>query len=137
MAVIITADFYVRNQLRADPGSLYLFGDNLDRRGLGGQAAEMRGEPNAFGIAVKYHPTTNNDAYFSDRQLERNKTAITTDINHALRYYKKLQFKNLIIPQIGAGRAMLPQKAPETYDWLLTELKRLENEVIAHHNTTL
>jgi redox-sensitive bicupin YhaK (pirin superfamily) len=33
---------------------LFVFGDNLRRTGFGGQAAEMRGEPNAVGIAPGY-----------------------------------------------------------------------------------
>jgi hypothetical protein len=45
-----------RRDLRANPESLYLFGDNTKRVGIGGQAREMRGEPNAVGIATKNAP---------------------------------------------------------------------------------
>lgn len=41
-----------RAHLRANPKNLYLFGDNEQRRGLGGLARECRGEPNAVGIAT-------------------------------------------------------------------------------------
>ncbi len=39
--------------VRAEPETYWVFGDNLERRGLGGQAKEMRGEPNAIGIVTK------------------------------------------------------------------------------------
>ncbi len=44
---------YTRAYIRAHPDWLFVFGDNMMRRGFGGQAAEARGEPNAIGIATK------------------------------------------------------------------------------------
>lgn len=42
---------YIKRQdLKSNPNTQYLFGDNLKRSGFGGQAKEMRGEPNAIGI---------------------------------------------------------------------------------------
>lgn len=43
-----------RDDLRRNPKILYVFGDNCERVGLGGQAGEMRGEPNAIGVATLY-----------------------------------------------------------------------------------
>ena len=45
-----------RDDLRRNPNAVYIFGDNEARTGLGGQAREMRGEPNAMGIATKRSP---------------------------------------------------------------------------------
>jgi len=45
-----------RDMLRADPEARFVFGDNAERWGLGGQAKEMRGEPNAIGVATLYSP---------------------------------------------------------------------------------
>lgn len=42
-----------RAYVRANRDKLFLFGDNLERRGFGGQAAAMRAEPNAVGIPTK------------------------------------------------------------------------------------
>lgn len=53
-----------------------LFGDNLERRGFGGQAASMRGEPNAIGIPTKKSPTYKDEAFFSDDEFGQNKAAI-------------------------------------------------------------
>jgi len=48
---ILYQDQIKRDDLRAHPDRIYLFGDNVARQGRGGQAKEMRGEPNALGIA--------------------------------------------------------------------------------------
>lgn len=45
-----------RDMLRATPSESWVFGDNSERYGLGGQAAEMRGEMNAIGVATLYAP---------------------------------------------------------------------------------
>lgn len=45
-----------RDMLRAEPEARFVFGDNAKRVGLGGQAAEMRGEPNAIGVATMGAP---------------------------------------------------------------------------------
>jgi hypothetical protein len=54
--MIIYQKYIKREDLRANPTVLYVFGDNEARTGLGGQAKEMRGEPNAVGIATKASP---------------------------------------------------------------------------------
>lgn len=45
---------------------IYLFGDNLLRKGLGGQAKEMRGEPNTLGIVSKKYPSNSLSSFYSD-----------------------------------------------------------------------
>ena len=45
-----------RADLKQNQDRIYLFGDNVERVGHGGQAKEMRGEPNAIGIATKLKP---------------------------------------------------------------------------------
>lgn len=54
--MIIRQKRIVRSDLRNNPSLLYVFGDNVARVGYGGQAKEMRGEPNAFGIATLLSP---------------------------------------------------------------------------------
>ncbi len=55
-----------RQMVRAEPEAYWVFGDNLARKGLGGKAREMRGEPNTIGIVTKRAPTMNPEAFFSD-----------------------------------------------------------------------
>ena len=68
--------FITRDYVRANRDKLFLFGDNLEQRGLGGQAAAMRGEPNAIGIPTKKSPSYRADAFFSDDEFEQNKAAV-------------------------------------------------------------
>ena len=59
-------DSRVRKELA---GSIVLFGDNLLRRGKGGQAV-IRDAPNAFGIPTKRSPGRREQDYFSDKPDE-------------------------------------------------------------------
>ena len=68
--------FITREYVRANRDKLFLFGDNLERRGFGGQAAAMRREPNAIGIPTKKSPSYRDDAFFSDEEFEQNKASI-------------------------------------------------------------
>jgi hypothetical protein len=61
-----------REDLRNNPDFMFLFGDNLQRTGLGGQAKEMRGEFNAIGIATKKSPSLSDDAFFTDEEYVTN-----------------------------------------------------------------
>jgi len=124
-----TNKIILRSELKANPTTLYLFGDNDIRKGLGGQAKEMRGEPNAVGVSTKKLPARSEEAYKSDTELEKNKKIITDDINKAIAEWNTGKYSKLIIPQMGVGLAELPTRAPETYKFLQQELKRLEDQV--------
>lgn len=50
---IIKIKRFTRADLQAHPARLYVFGDNFQQRGLGGQTKECRGEPNAIGILTQ------------------------------------------------------------------------------------
>lgn len=113
-----------RESLRADPDTIYVFGDNLVGEGFGGQARACRGEPNAMGIPTKKRASKDEDAYFTDEEYEANVTAI----NRAVEAIKVLQVqgrKIVVLQGIGEGLAALPQRAPMTYTWLLLRLAEL------------
>jgi len=124
-----TNKIILRSELKANPKTLYLFGDNDIRKGLGGQAKEMRGEPNAIGVSTKKLPARGEEAYKSDDDLQENKRIITNDINKVIAEWNTGKYNKLIIPQMGVGLAELPTRAPETYKFLQQELKRLEDQV--------
>jgi hypothetical protein len=124
-----TDKIILRSELKANPATLYLFGDNDIRKGLGGQAKEMRDEPNAIGISTKKLPARGEEAYKSDKELQENKKIITEDINKAIAEWNTGKYSKLIIPQMGVGLAELPTRAPETYKFLQEELKRLEDNI--------
>src|SRR5690606_39180002 len=86
--------------LKANRDKIYVFGDNLERKGKGGQAV-IRSEPNAFGIATKVRPSRIKQAYMSDEQLEGNKQIIDSDIQKI-----KDQNKIVVFPKDGLGTGL-------------------------------
>lgn len=98
--------------LRSNPDKIYVFGDNLLRRGTAGQAI-VRGEPNAFGIPTKRAPSMSPSAFFSDRPDE------VQAVLHALReLYVLSRTKTLVFPAagLGTGLARMATKSPKAYE---------------------
>jgi len=124
-----TTNIITREELRATPRVLYLFGDNDMRRGYGGQAREMRDEPNAVGISTKVSPNMDNSAFKTDDSLERNKEIITEDINKVIEAWDSGRYVKVVVPQLGEGLADLPNRAPLTWEFLNQELQRLQDYV--------
>lgn len=124
-----TAKFITRDKLKANPHVLYIFGDNMLRRGLGGQAKEMRGEPNAIGVVTKREPNNKPTSfiYDTDKDIDFVKSCIDSDIERVKLLLKTRGYKALVIPVIGVGKARLPQNAPELFKYLQTKLGELDN----------
>jgi len=115
--VIQYQKWITRQNLRNNPDTIYIFGDNVERLGYGGQAKEMRGEPNALGIATKFSPDMNAQSFFSDSN-GMSWIAVKEDI-------AKLQFMidnghRIIVPYdgLGTGLSQLPIRAPRIYGFL-------------------
>ena len=124
-----SSNIITREEVKANPQTLYIFGDNNIRKGLGGQAKEMRGEPNAFGISTKQLPSNEENAFMSDNDLIKNKAIITQDVNFIIEQWNTGKYTSVVLPQIGVGLAKLPEKAPQTWAYLQSELQRLEQIV--------
>jgi len=132
-----TAGMITRQEVRSTPRFLYLFGDNDMRRGYGGQAAEMRDEANAIGISTKVSPNNDNSAFKTDSTLEKNKEIITQDINKVIEAWDSGKYVKIIVPKIGEGLADLPNKAPQTWEFLNQELTRLQEYVSPRNSVSL
>jgi len=116
--------FITREMVQARSHTLFIYGDNVIRRGYGGQAKACRGEHNTIGIATKRTPKTDVTAYFSDKNYKRNCQIIKDDIG--LIIYIMPRFRHVFVfPNIGEGRAQLKQRAPRTYDFFISEMKNL------------
>jgi hypothetical protein len=115
---IETREHISRNDLRSNQDKIFLFGDNLERKGYGGQAREMRGEENAIGVPTKKAPNNNPTSFFTDKEFVANKIAIDQAFD------KIPPEKTLVIPQagLGTGLAHLAEKAPKTYAYLNEKL---------------
>lgn len=111
-----------RQDLRANPALIYIFGDNQARYGLGGQAAEMRGEPNAHGIATLKSP----DVFWSDADLPDN--CCVLDADFAPLFKAARNGRMIVLPSdgVGTGLADLKRRAPQTFQYL----QKLWNKLI-------
>ena len=124
---VLKLKFISRSYIRANPDKLFLFGDNLERRGYGGQAAAMRGEPNAIGIPTKKSPSFAEGAFFTDDEFTLNKAAIDASFSKILKAIEGT-YTIVVIPAdgLGTGRAQLDKRARRTFVYLQQRLADLE-----------
>lgn len=117
---------YSREEIRANPRALYVFGDNFAERGLGGQAADARGEPNAVGIATKRAPSLVESAFLTDADLPRLQDHVAPAL-HRLREHLAAGGTVVVMPAdgIGTGLARMPDRAPACWRWLCDQLAQL------------
>lgn len=114
---IVRRQRITRAEIRADRQTLFVFGDNMERQGLGGQAAEMRGEPNALGVPTKWSPSSVPDAYFRDDDWDLIAVKYAILSAFACIQTALLVGRDVVIPAdgLGTGRADLPRRAPRIY----------------------
>lgn len=116
-----------REDLRRNRDVLYVFGDNVVRKGMGGQAAHMRGEPNSVGVATKYAPSMDPDAFFGDEpaQTEAQNRILDSDMKPL---FERVKAGGIVVwptDGIGTGLSELPTRAPETWSYLEQKLAAL------------
>lgn len=114
--------------LLVHPERRYLFGDNEQRRGRGGQASVMRGQPNAIGVATKRSPSNTSDAYWIDDEFNRVVPIIDADLAPAFEHIRA--GGTVVCPSagLGTGLAELQTRASRVFAvlrWRIVELKRL------------
>ena len=112
-------EHYTRKEIQSHPDWLYVFGDNFERKGLGGQAGQARGEPNAVGIATKVRPSRDKDAYLTDQNYDEWEAFNAWDY---ARLDGHLREGGVVVwpTQIGMGRAELPARAGKIYTQLVS-----------------
>lgn len=118
-----------REDLRANPDKIFLFGDNLERVGMGGQAGAMRGEPNAYGIPTKKTPAMNDDAFFTDEQYAFNCSKLFASFAGLKRLLDDDGgYAAVVIPVdgLGTGLAELDKRAPKTFAYLEDRVAELD-----------
>ncbi len=105
---------YVKENLE----TIFLFGDNMQRTGFGGQAREMRGEPNALGVPTKWSPYTADPAYFSDSDFTKVRKYIDFPFDVAIAWLTTGGSVCIPTDGFGTGLAKLEQKAPSIKEYI-------------------
>jgi hypothetical protein len=123
--MIIKQKWITREDLQAHPDWLYLFGDNEERRGKGGQAIAMRGEPSAVGIRVKRRPRLKDADFWTDETFAENCRMIDEDLAPVRKTLA--EGGTIVLPEdgIGTGLAQLAERAPRTFTYLQKVLAEL------------
>ena len=104
-----------RSDLQDNPNVLYVFGDNLGCTGYGGQAAEMRGEPNAIGIPTKMMPAMTEISFFTDENYPEAQPVIAQRCKILQDHCDKGGVVVWPHDDIGTGRAQLQERAPKIW----------------------
>jgi hypothetical protein len=116
-----------REDLKRNPSVLFLFGDNSARKGFGGQAAEMRGEPNAVGVRTKNAPGRADADYWSDKTFDANCQKIEEDLSRVKSHLRRGGIVVIPLDGIGTNRAEMEKRCPRTFYMLQQSLGSLEN----------
>lgn len=109
---------------------LFVFGDNLKRVGMGGQAV-IRNEENVVGVATKRLPSMAENAFFEDRST-RDLEAVIDDLGVVWEALKKGYTVVIPVaadgrPSLGLERAELPKRAPSIYETIGMHIKEMAN----------
>lgn len=116
--------YILRKNIQKNTEILFIFGDNDERKGLGGMAKEFRGELNTAGIRTKKAPSNNRWSFYTDKEFTENCGKIREDIDNIIE--KSKNYVGVEIPDgIGQGLADLSNKAPKTNEFLKSEIERL------------
>ena len=112
---LIYQKWITRGDLRSNPDQLYVFGDNVQRKGFSGQAASMRGEPNALGIPTKWFPKLTPKAFFWDHQRDQILPILEPEYQTIISALEA--GRTIVWPEdnIGTGLSNLPVYAPKLW----------------------
>ena len=114
-----------RTDLHTNRNVWYCFGDNDERVGYGGQAAEVRGEHNSLGVRTKKGPSHRDVDYYNDDELAENMAKIGEDFQVI---ETKLADGDIVVfpsDGFGTGLSELPERAPQTFRYVEDHIKRL------------
>lgn len=121
-----------RDHVKANPALLFIFGENTRFAGKEGLAPNMRGEPNAVGIPVKWRDGTDDAAFFSEADWNDDEKAIKQGVILTVDRIAKIKHtgRDVVFPEdgFGAGLEELSYRTPSMFAWLMDKLTHLEAE---------
>lgn len=111
-----------------NPRKTFVFGDNLERKGMAGQAV-IRKIPNAVGVATKIAPSMETGSFFRDVDLNLFIRLVLDDLERVGRIAAN---RDVVVPvnegghiTLGLGLAGLPVNSPTTHKLIVTYLNSL------------
>lgn len=122
--------WYTREMLQAAPAARFVFGDNRERVGYGGQAAACRGEPNSIGVATLYAP---GDFYRADDPFAL--ATVSSDLNRVAMALAKGRLVFAPVDGLGSGLARLPEHAPNLHRLIVAFFRAAPGEPCPWPNT--
>lgn len=113
-----------RDMLRAEPDAVFVFGDNCERWGLGGQAKEMRGEPNAIGVATLYAP---GEFYRNGDPCAL--STVSSDLSKVAQALAKSRTVYVPFDGLGTGLGRLPESYPALHKLIIAFFRAAPGEI--------
>ncbi|MBE0468145.1 MAG: hypothetical protein IBX55_01385 [Methyloprofundus sp.] len=107
------------------PNRIFVFGDNLARKGCKGQAI-IRNCRNAYGVATKVLPSMKDGSFYSDG-IEAHLSATLDDLRALYKLMKSNPDLIITFPEngLGTGLAKMDELAPKTF--------KMMNQVISRY----
>lgn len=138
MGIVKFSGWYSPALCRQSPETVFVFGDNLNGFGKGGQAI-IRDEPNAFGIPTKRKPAMTPGSFF----VEGNEADLDAVLDRIGKLWALLKLgRTIVIPvtsdgavSLGLERAELKERAPSIYEAItrhVDEMAAAHGEVAVH-----
>lgn len=130
---LYSIDNYTRRFITDNPYDIFVFGDNMERRGMGGQAKECRGLVNTVGIPTKWRPGSDPADFFKDSDFNFVSSVILGDFVK-LTIYRQQGF-NVWWPSagVGTGLSRLPEKAPKIYEYIQFQYQELKKGITSEY----
>lgn len=102
--------FYNRDIANRSQSTIFVFGDNLVKKGTGGQAC-IRYTENSYGIPTKRSPSNSPNAFFADRRDEEE--AVLKSLRRLYKMGKETR-STIIFPNkgLGTGLAKMEKTSP-------------------------
>ena len=134
MKVEIQKSWFSTTECEENKNKLYVFGDNMIRRGNGGQAT-IRDCTNSIGLATKRLPSMYEDSFFADREDEFR--IVEEDIERLLQIFNEGDYDILVLPAdgLGTGLSKMPEKSPNLFKYLNKSLEQKLNIEYQFENT--
>lgn len=115
--IVVSSEYWSCKRCNDFPKSLFLFGDNDQQKGIGGQAT-VRNCGNVAGIPTKKFPNNNPKSFYTDDDYDQNRDNIIKAVENIV--IRSVDYDKIMFPAdgFGTGLAKLPTCAPETYEFM-------------------